>query len=176
MSQRKILLIDADGDCEEFVARAAARSGHRVQWVQTSKRAFEILADDLAVILLVIVDVDPGAHGLALLEGISACADRPAMIVVTALEEGYMAPIAHRHGAVACIGKPLELEKFSAVIKDTLKSSFPTADKWGHLKPTSCEGPASVRISQRGIAAKLGCGKLHQKATSRIKPRKNGSR
>ena len=60
---------------------------------------------------LVIVDVDPGAHGLALLEAISGCADRPQIVVITALEETYMTPIARKHGASACLGKPITLQR-----------------------------------------------------------------
>ena len=40
-----------------------------------------------------IVDVDPGAHGPALLEAISSCADHPQIVVITAFEETYMKPI-----------------------------------------------------------------------------------
>jgi DNA-binding response OmpR family regulator len=65
---------------------------------KTSREAFEILKREIRRLDIVIVDVDPGAHGLALLEAISGCAERPPIIVVTALEETYMKPITAEHG------------------------------------------------------------------------------
>ena len=78
---------------------------------KTSRDAFRILEDQMPRLDLVVVDVDPGAHGLALLEAISGCADKPPILVITALEETYMQPIALKHGAAACLGKPIAVRR-----------------------------------------------------------------
>src|ERR1700726_3109323 len=85
-----VLLVDADGDSEGMVLKAAARSGRDVLLVKTSRDAFRILQNEMRRLDAVIVDVDPGVHGLALLEAISSCADRPAIVVITSLEETYL--------------------------------------------------------------------------------------
>src|ERR1044071_9631330 len=102
-----ILLVDADGDCKELAALAAADSDHDLRWVKTSREAFTVLDQQFRKLAAVIVDVDPGAHGMALLEAVSSCAERPPMVALTALEETYMASIAKGHGAMTCLGKPV---------------------------------------------------------------------
>ena len=70
MKTNTILLVDADGDCEAIVKQTADRLGYDVQLTETSREAFAILRNSIKP-GLVVVDVDPGAHGLALLEAIS---------------------------------------------------------------------------------------------------------
>src|SRR5476649_2376353 len=83
MKENVVLLVDADGDSEGMVSEAAARIGRTVLLTKTSRAAFRILGDQMRRLDLVIVDVDPGAHGLVLLEAISGCADRPPIVVIT---------------------------------------------------------------------------------------------
>ena len=66
MKKKIVLLVDADGDSEGFVLEAAARTGRGVLMAKTSRDAFKIIRDELHLLDLVIVDVDPGAHGLAM--------------------------------------------------------------------------------------------------------------
>ena len=104
---------------------------------------------------LVIVDVDPGAHGLALLEAISGCADRPPIVVITALEETYMKPISVEHGASACLGKPITIQKLISSLKDELKADVnlrSVGDLW--MPSTACK-KLNVKTCFSGIAAKL---------------------
>jgi DNA-binding NtrC family response regulator len=103
MKENVVLLVDADGDSVGIVLEAAARIGHTARLAKTSREAFEILKREIRRLDIVIVDVDPGAHGLALLEAISGRAERLPIIVVTALEETYMKPITAEHGATACL-------------------------------------------------------------------------
>jgi DNA-binding response OmpR family regulator len=148
-----VLLIDADGDSEGIVLEAAARTGRDVLLAKTSRDAFRIIEEQMRHLGLVMVDVDPGAHGLALLEAISSCADRPPIVVVTALEETYMKPIAKEHGAAACLGKPINVQKLSSVLNDVSKRSL-TCDRWGCLIPSK-GNRENVQGRFRGIAAKL---------------------
>ena len=156
MKEKIVLLVDADGDSEGFVLEAAARTGRGVLTAKTSRDAFKIIRDELHRLDLVIVDVDPGAHGLALLEAISGCADTPAMIVITALEESYMKPISQEHGAAACLGKPITIAKLKSTLDEVSANWALTSDRWGSLVPRRTEKTSTVKARFRGIAAKLG--------------------
>src|ERR1700686_1859011 len=127
-----VLLVDADGDSESIVLKAAALTLRDVLLVKTSRHAFGILQNEMRRLDAVIVDVDPGAHGLALLEAISGCAERPPIIVVTALEETYMKPITAEYGATACLGKPIRIE--------TLKSTL-DAGSAKKSRTLTCDSP-----------------------------------
>ena len=155
MKEKIVLLVDADGDSEGFVLEAAARTGRGVLMAKTSRDAFKIIRDELHRLDLVIVDVDPGAHGLALLEAISGCADTPAMIVITALEESYMKPISQEHGAAACLGKPITIAKLKSTLDEVSANWALTSDRWGSLVPRPTEKTSRVNARFRGIAAKL---------------------
>jgi DNA-binding NtrC family response regulator len=155
IKQDTILLVDADGDCEEAVAQAAARSRYSVRWVRTSREAFKFLNEKVRDLALIIVDLDPGAHGLAILEALSACADYAGIIVLTALEESYAAPISRTHGAAACLAKPIDIEKLARTIQNVTEHQFPTCDLWGHTQPRPCHGGREASAVLRGIATKL---------------------
>jgi DNA-binding response OmpR family regulator len=149
-----VLLVDADGDSESIVVKAGSRTGRDVLTVKTSRDAFGILRSDMRRLDAVIVDVDPGAHGLALLEAISGCADRPPIVVITALEETYMKPIALEHGAAACLGKPILIQKLSSALNAASTGSR-TCDRWGCLIPSRGDKELNVKACFSGIAVKL---------------------
>lgn len=65
----------------------ASQSGHSVRLAKTSCDAFKVLKDEIDYIDIAVIDVDPGAHGMALLEAISGREERPPVVVLTALEE-----------------------------------------------------------------------------------------
>lgn len=153
--KKTVLLVDADADCELLMLEAAARTDRAVLFAKTSREAFEILGQEIQNLDLVVVDVDPGAHGLALLEAISACAQRPPMIVVTALEETYMNSIAEKYGAAVCLGKPMRWPKLVDAIQEVSANRGLTCDRWGALVPAPAQKPAHLKSRFRGIAAKL---------------------
>lgn len=155
MKENAILLVDADGDSEKIVSLAAARAGRDVLVARTSSDAFQILKDQMQRLTLVVVDADPGAHGLALLEAISACADRPQIVVITDLEEAYVTPIAIKHGASACLGKPVTLHGLHSTLNAVATRSL-TCDRWGGLVPSTAAEKIDTKASFKGIAAKLG--------------------
>jgi len=162
MKEKIVLLVDADGDSEGFVLEAAARTGRGVLMAKTSRDAFKIIRDELHRLDLVIVDVDPGAHGLALLEAMSGCANTPAMIVITALEESYMKPISQEHGAAACLGKPITIAKLKSTLDEVSANWALTSDRWGSLVPR----PTEKNIKGQGSLSRH-CGK--------IEPDRNGA-
>jgi DNA-binding NtrC family response regulator len=155
MQKKTLLLVDSDGDCEEAVAVAAAQIGCRVQWVKTAQDIFHSFCHRLHDFALVVIDVDPGSHGMALLEAISACGDRPPMIVLTSLETVYMASIAREHGAAACLGKPIMRDELAKTLSDVLTKECLTCDYWGHLTPPHIDEGRNVKDAVRGIAEKL---------------------
>ncbi len=116
MKDKLILLVDADADCGVVVLEAAARTSRGVRLSRDSAEAFHFLTREFDRIDSIIVDVDPGSHGMALLEAVSALHRRPPIIVLTALEESDMEPVVARHGAAACLGKPISIDRLRATI------------------------------------------------------------
>lgn len=155
MKENVVLLVDADADSEGCVMEAAARTGRATVLAKTSREAFRILTTQIRHLDLVVVDVDPGAHGMALLEAISGCADRPPIVVITALEETYMEPIARKHGAAHCLGKPLTAKKLASVFKEASARKSLTSDRWGSLVPPTAKKSEKLKVAFRGIAGKL---------------------
>lgn len=155
MKGNSILLVDADGDCEDLVSIVAAQIRRAVRCVRTSREAFAILSQQLRKVEAVVVDVDPGAHGIALLEAMSGCAKRPPMIVLTALEESYMQPIARNHGATACLGKPVSPIGLRNAFRELERHGHLTSDSWGHLTVPHADHGREVKSAVRGIGQKL---------------------
>lgn len=155
MKKNSILLVDADGDCEELVALATAQTGHELRRVRTSSEAFTVLGRQIRHLAAVIVDVDPGSHGLALLEAVSSCAERPPMLVLSALEETYMEPIAERHGALACLGKPIGRARLRATLQNLCVQRSLSSDSWGHLTTPPIDQGLKLRAAVRGISRKM---------------------
>jgi two-component system chemotaxis response regulator CheY len=168
MNDNIILLVDADGDSEAKVREAAAGTGAKVLFVKTSREAFKILKAEMQSLKLVVVDVDPGAHGLALLEAVSGCANRQQIVVITSLEKTYMEPIALKHGATACVGKPITVQRLNSLIKEGSKRSL-TCDRWGGLVPSPGK-KLNLDDCFCGI-----CGKLHPVGSSRTSLRQTQS-
>jgi DNA-binding NtrC family response regulator len=134
MKKKIILLVDADADLAGAVLEVASQTGHGVRLAKTSRDAFKMLKNEIDDIEIAIIDVEPGAHGLALLEAISGREERPPVVVLTALEETYMEPIAERHGAAACMGKPVSVEKLKSTIDQVPRRRAIVSDAWGHLR------------------------------------------
>ncbi len=160
--RKTVVLVDADRDTEKAVRRVMSQCDFAVVVATTSGEAFQILKDRMSSIELVIIDVDPGAHGLALLEAVNACADRPPLVVISSLEETYMTPISRKHGAAACLGKPVDAWKLSEALKH-IATHPRTCDRWGSLVPATSPTAEETKEAFRGISSKLspfasGCG------------------
>jgi DNA-binding response OmpR family regulator len=175
MKEHSILLIDADGDSEAIASEAATLTGRDVLVAKTSRDAFRILGDQMQRLEVVVVDVDPGAHGLGLLEAISSCADRPPIVVITALEETYMRPISLKHGAEACLGKPITVQRLSASLNNISKRPL-TSDRWGCLVPSTANNELDISASFRGIAAKLSPGVSRRPSSLAVRKSANSSK
>ncbi len=134
MKKNIILLVDADADVASVVLEMASQIGHSVRLAKTSRDAFKVLKNEIDDVDIAIIDVDPGAHGMALLEAICGREERPPVVVLTALEEIYMEPIAERHGAAACLGKPVSIERLKSTISQIPRRRPVVSDAWGHLR------------------------------------------
>ena len=138
MKPNILLVAHGDGSSNNVIANAAARTGHGLLHASSGREAFEILRTGLDDVDLVIIDVDPGIHSLTILEALSFSKSAPPIIVVTGFEEFTLEPIAYRHGATACIGKPFTARELAALIAEvcpcTSKPPAKSCDLWGHLR------------------------------------------
>jgi len=157
MKENLVLLVDPDADSAGLVLEAAARTGHSVRFAKTSRDVFQILKNEIDRLDLIIVDVDPGAHGLALLEAISGYDEKPPVIVLTGLEETYMQSIAAGHGAAGCLGKPVPIEKLKSTLDQISErmSRMQTCDRWGHPYSPPIKKELNRESAFRGIASKM---------------------
>ena len=153
-----LLIVDADPSSIELVSLAAMKTKHRVIRAKTSREAFHVLSAGLDEVDVIVVDVDPGVHGMAVLEAIDVSPTSPSVIVLTSLEEVYMTPIAAAHGAAACVGKPFTIEKIASVIEEISAPSWRSAacssDAWGHphrCKTSFIACPACARKLQESF-------------------------
>ena len=161
--KRLLLVANRSGDSNAIVARAAEMTGHGVSQVSDSRLAFEMLRSGTHDIDLLIIDVDSDIHPMAILEALSACRDFPPIIVLTGLEEYDMTPIAHRHGATACIGKPFTDDELASLIEEICPGieapNLWSCDLWGH--PHRCHRAVTRKRAigskhrSRGTAAKF---------------------
>jgi len=140
MKANALLISKETADSNATIAQAVSRAGFSLLKATEAKRAFALLRNGLTEIDLVIIDVDPGIHSMAILEAITARDSSPPVIVVTGFEQFEMAPIARRHGAAACIAKPFTAAELLARIEDVCPaddyaSSSCSCDVWGHPYP-----------------------------------------
>ena len=141
MKEKIILLVDADADCAGIVLDAGARTGHGVRLSRDGPEAFAFLNREFDRVDSLVVDVDPGSHGMALLAALWALWPRlPVIVLTAALAESHLKPVVLRHGAVACLGKPLSVERLTGVIDRFVRPEDDqeiSCDPWGH--PTGRE-------------------------------------
>jgi hypothetical protein len=68
MKSNILLVAQGASSSNRVIADAAVEAGRGLRHASSSQEAFEILADDVDNIDLVIIDVDPGINSLAVLE------------------------------------------------------------------------------------------------------------
>ena len=136
MKEKIVLLLDADADCAGTVLEAGARTGHGVRLSRDGPQAFAFLNREFDCIDSLVVDVDPGSDGTALLATLCALWHRlPVIVLTAAVEESHMKPVVLRYGAVACLGKPFSVERLTRVIDRFVRSENDqevSCDPWGH--------------------------------------------
>src|SRR5438105_5317927 len=139
MKRNIVLVLDADADTARAVASAAATRNCDLRLVQTSKEFFHFCSQDFENVTAIVLDVDPGMHGMAILEALDACENTPPIIVVSALEEHRLGPVVQRHGAMACLGKPLSFTRLGRALDQAgERAAAPRCDLWGHVTNCPC--------------------------------------
>jgi FixJ family two-component response regulator len=138
MKRSVLLVLNADGDTARAIASAAASLSCDLRFVRSSKEFFHFCREDFENVTAIILDVDPGMHGMAILEASDVCENTPPIIVVSALEEQRLGPVVQRHGAMACLGKPLSLTLGRALDQAAERAAAPRCDLWGHMSNCTC--------------------------------------
>lgn len=139
MKRNVVLVLDADADTARAVASAATTRNRDLRFVQTSKEFFHFCREDFENVIAIILEIDPGMHGMAILEASDVCENTPPIVVVSALEEHCLGPVVQRHGAIACLGKPLSFTQLGRALDQAVeRATAPRCDLWGHVTNCSC--------------------------------------
>lgn len=141
MKRNVVLLIDADADTASSVLQAASLTNLNVRFARTSRDLFQLIQAGLDDVAVVVLDVDPGVHGMAVIEALDAWGPAPPVIVISSLEETHIGPVALAHGAQECFGKPITIDRLKTAITKLTRPSDAGAcrcDVSGH----SCMGCA----------------------------------
>jgi FixJ family two-component response regulator len=139
MKRNVVLVLDADADTARAVASAATTRNCDLRFVQTSKEFFHFCREDFENVIAIILEIDPGMHGMAILEASDVCENTPPIVVVSALEEHCLGPVVQRHGAIACLGKPLSFTQLGRALDQAVeRATAPRCDLWGHVTNCSC--------------------------------------
>lgn len=139
MKRNVVLVLDADADTARAVASAATTRNCDLRFVQTSKEFFHFCREDFENVIAIILEIDPGMHGMAILEASDVCENTPPIVVVSALEEHCLGPVVQRHGAIACLGKPLSVTQLGRALDQAVeRATAPRCDLWGHVTNCSC--------------------------------------
>lgn len=117
MKPHIILLLTTDPEVERMAREAVLAMRHGLRVRHTTPEAFHELGEGCLDVDVVVLDLDPGVDGAALL---AAVGDRFPVVVLTSLEKNYMQPLAERHGAVGCLEKPFDAAKLQDAIEAVL--------------------------------------------------------
>ena len=139
MKRNVVLVLDADADTARAVASAATTRNYDLRFVQTSKEFFHFCREDFENVVAIILEIDPGMNGMAILEASDVCENTPPIIVVSTLGEHRLGPVVQRHGAMACLGKPLSFTRLGRALDQAMESAVaPRCDLWGHVTNCPC--------------------------------------
>lgn len=135
MTRNVILLVDADADTVSVVGSAAALLNLDVRFARTSRELFQLIPNGLEEVAVILLDVDPGVHAVAVLEALDVWSPAPPVIVISSLEEAHLRPVAIAHGAAECLGKPVSVQRMKRAIVQFARASEAQGcrcDVWGH--------------------------------------------
>src|SRR5262245_7638694 len=120
--QACVLVVDDDPGIRELIACVAARTGSRVRRAEAAEQALDILTAE--PVDLVLTDLGmPGTGGLRLLAKLSTLPAPPAVVVVTACDDGGALRAARLLGARRIVHKPFSLDELREAIAVALRHS-----------------------------------------------------
>jgi DNA-binding response OmpR family regulator len=124
-----------------------------VRFARTSCDLFQLIQAGAGDVAVIVLDVDPGVHGMAVLEALEAWGPAPPVIVISSLEEANLKPVALAHGAKECFGKPVSTERLkTATLKfaRTPEADACQCDVWGHPGKDCTKRPRA--LAERELA------------------------
>ena len=140
MKRNVVLVLDADADTARAVVSAATARNCDLRFVQTSKEFFHFCREDFENVIAIILEIDPGIRMEWRSWRPRTCAKTlPPIVVVSALEEHSLGRFVQRHGAIACLGKPLSFTQLGRALDQAVeRATAPRCDLWGHVTNCSC--------------------------------------
>ena len=112
-----IFLISGDPEIESAVREAARRTCNGVTVAHTARDAVKAFAHGFEDLSLILMDLDPDAHGVTLLNGLEDCPGNAPVVALTGCEESQMKPLAMGRGAAGCFGKPVTASRLQRLFE-----------------------------------------------------------
>jgi CheY-like chemotaxis protein len=110
-----VLLLTNDSGLEDLVADTLSKIGGLSHFASDPGEALETISG-LRDLDLVIIDFEPGPHGMTLLSAISTLrADLP-VIVITRQDGKHVEALPYASGATACFPKPISAVRLATAI------------------------------------------------------------
>jgi len=112
-----IFLISGDPEIERAVREAARRTCNGLTVAHTARDAVKEFTHGFDDLSLILMDLDPDAHGVTLLSGIEDCPGNAPVVALTGCQESQMKPLAMGRGAAGCLGKPVTASRFQRLFE-----------------------------------------------------------
>jgi DNA-binding NtrC family response regulator len=122
MKRDVILLLDDDGDCANVACTAGSLLRLDVRFVRRPHDLFQMIQERSEDVVAVVLDVDPGFHGMAVMETLAASDLTLPAIIISSLEVAHLFPAAKAYRANACLGKPVSPERLAMTISACLEA------------------------------------------------------
>ena len=124
MKSDLVLLLTHDIELEQQSAMAAAASGARLIVARTVGVALEIIYQRGRELDVVVIDLDNGNHGMALLSVLSTSrADLP-LVALTSTDCDHSTVLAYADGNACCLTKPINAAELEMVMRLLGKSKL----------------------------------------------------
>ena len=138
MKRNVVLVLDADADTARAVASAATTRNCDLRFVQTSKEFFHFCRENFENVIAIILEIDPGMHGMAILEASDVCENTPPIIVVSALERTPPGPGRATAWRDSLPGKTSKLYAVARALDQAMESAADPPASVGQVPNCTC--------------------------------------